>query len=413
MNIVKVDDYQGPSDDGQWDADLGHDAGSIQAVYWRPKKISSTITLLIGTLSIVALAVLEVAPRWQADPHRQTKTLANELAARCRAEVLQSRTARGLEVNRLFDPHRTGVIGKTMTSITSKPANLKAKQISVHPQFPAIVVETLLESGVRRGDTVAVGWTGSFPGLNIALAAAIESLELRVLPIASISASQYGANEPSLTWPDMEADLHRAGLIHFRSLAATIGGPADCGRGMSEEALGLVRASAERNDLPMLQARRLRESIDLRMNLIGDAAKEARIAAYINVGGGVASCGGSDCVFDVGASRGQGDPLVDCVMQRFAERDIPVVHLARPLTLAERFGISDSEESWLASSVVPGATGPSRLGAGVILILLCLILRAVILKDTATKFGLNVLRFLKRGAVLRAVGQVEGAQLMA
>lgn len=413
MNIARLYDDQSPSDLAEWDDDVRHAAGSIQAVYWRPKKVSPTTTLLIGMLSVVALALLEFAPRLNSDSLRQTKDFANDLAEQCRAEILQSRTSRGLLVNRLFDPHRTGIIGRTMTSITSKPANLRAKQMSVHPQFPAIVVETLVAAGVRRGDTIAVGWTGSFPGLNIALAAAIESLELRALPIASIAASQYGANEPSLTWPDMEADLYRAGLIHFRSLAATIGGPADCGRGMNDDALELARAGAQRNDLPMLSVRRLRESIDLRMSLIDEAAKNARIAAYVNVGGGVASCGGSDCVFDVGNSIGQGDPLVDCVMQRFAERDVPVIHLARPLVLAERFGISESDESWFANSVVQASTGPSRLGAAGILILLGLILRAVILKDTAAKLGLCVLRFLKRDAVLRTVGQVEGAQLMA
>ena len=76
----------------------------MKSVYWRPKKISGSTTLGIGILAVLVLWGVE-SSSWvgqQDDVQEQRK--ANELAARCRAQLLDERAERGLRVNSLFDP---------------------------------------------------------------------------------------------------------------------------------------------------------------------------------------------------------------------------------------------------------------------------------------------------------------------
>ena len=245
----------------------------MKSIYWRPQKVTGWTTLMVGLFSTLALTAVSLSPRLQPQVHRIEQSRANQLAGQCREHLHTARWERGLRVNTLFDPSRSGLLGPAMTTITSKPANLEAKQVSIHPQFPAAVVQMLTEAGVQRGDTVAVGWTGSFPGLNIAVAAAIESLELKPIAVASVMASQYGANEPEFTWLDMESSLYRAELIHFRSQLATVGGPADTGAGVGKDTIECVRAAADRNDVRLFRPKRLRTSIKQRMRLLDEGGK--------------------------------------------------------------------------------------------------------------------------------------------
>ena len=44
---------------------------------------------------------------------------------------------------------------------------------------------------MKKGDAVAIGYSGSFPALNICVMAAVETLQLEPIGIASASASQW------------------------------------------------------------------------------------------------------------------------------------------------------------------------------------------------------------------------------
>ena len=388
----------------------------MKSVYWRPKKISATATLGIGLFAVALLAVVELAPRFTGSQFLKEQQMATDIATQCREHVLALRKSQGLSVNQLFDPHRTGVVGTAMSPITSKPANLESKQISLHPQFPAAVVQMLVEAGVSQGDTVAIGWTGSFPGLNISLAAAVEALDLQPVIIASVTASQYGANEPKLTWLDMESSLRGAGLLRSQSLAATVGGPADCGVGMGEKAHKLVREATSRNNVPLINAGRLSKSIDTRMEL--QTQNQSHIAAYINVGGGVASSGGTDSIFNSGVtSKLPSEPGPDCVMQRFSEQGTPVINLAYPQSLAKKFGLSQSPDAWqtasLTNKTLASRSKPNRIAALLCLAVICGVLRSCVLSDLGSRTWTYVKGLLRGKPALRAVGQEDGPQLMA
>lgn len=388
----------------------------MKSVYWRPNKLSPTTALMIGVTAVLALVIVELPARLSAPEYLQEKRSANELAEKFQREIHATRLKKGLRVNREFDPYSTGLVGCTMSSLTSKPGSLDAKQMSLHPQFPSVVVQLLRDAGVDDGDTIAIGWTGSFPGLNVSVAAAVEAMNLNALSVASVTSSQYGANERELTWLDMESSLVASGLLREQSLCASIGGPLDRGAGMSAESLADVRAAMQRNGVRELPSETLGDSIDARQELIERHAQSKEIAAYINVGGGVASCGGGDCVFTSGLTKHvvAAEDSPDCVMQRFNSMGIPVVHLARPKTLAAEFGLSNTTESWCTASVARGPNvRPGRLGAFAAFLFICGVLRAFILKDVGNRTVANLVRRLRGQPPIRVVGQQDGPQLMA
>ena len=383
----------------------------MKSVYWRPARRKPTVTLLLGACAALLLFLVEETPRWVPSPQRHTQQAANALATRCRLAIAAKRSALGLPVHHLFDSASTGLLGPAMSPLTSKPASLEAKQCSVHPQFPAVVVDLLQQAGIRRGDTVAVGWTGSFPGLNVALVAALEALDVRAIPIASVTASQYGANEPDLTWLDMEHALREADLTSIHSLAASIGGPADRGEGMGPETSTLARAAMLRNAVPPLLASSRRSSIDARQQIIRSTAGEVPVKAYINVGGGVASCGGRHCSFPSGLSKSEYQESPDCLLRRYSDVGIPVIHLANPRRLAADYQLPEVNQ---ATSAAPLSQHGrlSRILAGAALLALCGVLRWTILSDRGDKLWYAVRRRLTGRAWLRPVGHVDGPQLM-
>ena len=130
----------------------------------------------------------------------------------------------GIPVDRRLDTNDTGLIGVEYTDITTTLGSLAAKRTSTNPAFAAVVVDMLDRAGVRRGDAVAVSFSGSFPALNIAVLSAARALDLRPVIISSVGSSTYGANQPEMTWLDMERVLAEAGLFPYRSIAASLGG---------------------------------------------------------------------------------------------------------------------------------------------------------------------------------------------
>lgn len=177
--------------------------------------------------------------------------------------------------------------------VTSLPGHLDAKQTSVNPNFAAVAVRLLIDAGVRPGDRIAIGCTGSLPALNIAVYAAAEALELRPTIISSAASSQFGANEPDLMWPDMEKLLNEEGIFHHRSLMISRGGFRDRCAGMSEDTLQILEASITRSGRPLMDSLDDVDAIQRRMLAYAQAVEDDHFAAYVNVGGGDASVGGT------------------------------------------------------------------------------------------------------------------------
>ncbi|MEO2049545.1 MAG: poly-gamma-glutamate system protein [Pirellulales bacterium] len=266
----------------------------MKSIYWRPQKVSRPTLVMISLSAICVWALVHGAYLLGSAEHGSMKLQAASRAEESFQAIRAARIERGDTINRVLDPTDSGLLGVAMSQVTSRPAELADKQTSVNPNIAAAIVEMLLDAGVERGDTVAIGWTGSLPALNIALCAAMESLELIPIAVASVTSSQYGANRPDFLWLDMERILAEQQLISFRSHAASIGGIADRGLGMSAPALEQVTAGIRRNHLPMIGTQSRAESIDQRMQIYTTKARIKPIKLYVNVGGGVVSTGGSE-----------------------------------------------------------------------------------------------------------------------
>jgi len=207
-------------------------------------------------------------------------------------------------------------------------------------------VHLLDRAGVEPGDHVAVGLSGSFPALNIAVLAALEALEVQPVIISSASASQWGANLTDLLWIDMERILVERRIFNTRSVAASLGGVEDRGLGLHKDGRqALIRAIEERNGLPRIVPRDYNDSLEQRMQVYSEWAGEAPYAAYINVGGGATSVGTrlGKKLFRPGLNRTapRGGPVTDSVMMRFVDQGVPVIHLVSLATLAKRYGLPE------------------------------------------------------------------------
>jgi len=97
------------------------------------------------------------------------------------------------------DPANSGMIGLLLSPITSKTGFLPAKQTTVNPNWAAVMVAMFKEVGAKEGDVIAMGFSASFPAINLATLVAAETLRLNVIAINSVGASTWGANIPDLS----------------------------------------------------------------------------------------------------------------------------------------------------------------------------------------------------------------------
>ncbi len=242
------------------------------------------------------------------------------------------------------DPERTGVIGIEHSPITTTFGYADSKLVSTKPGWASWLVKDLAMRGLWRHADVAVSFSGSFPALNIAVLAALQELDVDVKGISSVGASSWGANEPGLSWPEMECILREGGVLKVSASAVTLGGTSDNGAEWNDYARGIAMESVKRSRLPILSPRNIRDAVKKRMRFYGNPKD---YAIYINVGGGHASMGGG---VHVRHSQGgwyfeplkeKGDP--DGVIDNFLKAGVPCLNLLYIENLNQRENIVQSE----------------------------------------------------------------------
>ena len=312
---------------------------------------SKRLLIILALFSILMFYLAEGTKRRKQAPYWDLKNRVANLDQRAQGLIRQKIEELGIPIDFENDPNGTGLIGEQYTLITTDRGELRSKMVATNPNFAAAMVEMFKECNLRRGDMIAVGITGSFPGANIALYCACEVMNIEPIVITSLGASNWGANHPDFTWLDMERALHEARLISYRSVASSLGGGTDNGRGLSIQGRRLLLDAIERNDVELifsgnleniLEGRgSLKSNIDRRMEIYAEKSKGRRYAAYVNIGGGLASLGSSQngrlipsgVNFDLHRrnfpARG--------VINMMAERKIPVIHLLRLGEVADEY----------------------------------------------------------------------------
>jgi poly-gamma-glutamate system protein len=337
-------------------------------LFWRPSNVSPILLVLVAIASVGGYVIVESYRITHQLPYHRSKVRASRLTQKAFEAVKQTRAKLRIPIDEFTDPNESGLIGKAVSQITSKSGQLPAKQSTLNPNWAAVFVDLYKGARLRKGDTIAMALSGSFPALNIAALAACKTMELEPIILSSVSASMFGANHRKLTWLDMEKSIRDAGLWDYKSVAASYGGIQDIGHGISRKGIRQIKAAIKRNkvdkltggdcDTQSLENPCLAVMIEKRINMYKAAAGGTPIRAYINVGGGIASVGslrhkksfrsGLNIREPDGGTLGQ-----DGVMHFFLRKDIPVIHISRIKRLANRYNLP-----WLPPTIPkPGFGG--------------------------------------------------------
>ncbi len=184
--------------------------------------------VLTAVLAIVTIHHIALAQEY-------TEAQIDSMARRAEATVLKAynciweyRVKNGI-ADTSRDPRHTGVIGVEWTVLTTTVGYEDAKELSTRSGWASWLVRELAHRGLWRRANVAVSLSGSFPGLNIAVLAALQELGADVSGICSIGASSYGANELGLSYPEMERMLREEKILKVGCGAVSLGGTGDHG----------------------------------------------------------------------------------------------------------------------------------------------------------------------------------------
>jgi poly-gamma-glutamate system protein len=265
--------------------------------------------------------------------------------ARSLASIKALRLEKGLPIDPALDPNQTGIVGDEFTPLTTSLGDVAAKRTAANPAFAGVVAAYFERAGLRPGDVVAIGGSGSFPAFVLASLCAARAMDLRPVLIYSVGSSMYGANLQGFTFVDMLARLRADGLLPYSITAVAPGGEHDGGRGVlfDEEGTTLID-EARRSGLPLVEGTTLADRIRRRLQIFDAAAGGRPIRCFVNVGGATANYGDTAASLNVpnglllklpalpeSPSRG--------LLFEFAARGVPVVHLLYVKGLARENGL--------------------------------------------------------------------------
>ncbi|MFO7573766.1 MAG: poly-gamma-glutamate system protein [Bacteroidales bacterium] len=234
------------------------------------------------------------------------------------------------------------LIGPEISDITTTLGDQAAKGTSLHPAFASLIVKLLRDAGVKPGDTVAVGCSGSFPGLLIASLSAARAMNLHPVTILSLGSSSYGASDPDFTILDLHMMMIEKGLEQHKPVAVSPGGDLDTGRDFEPATLEKLVTKAVNYEIPLIMEPDLVKNRQIRDSLYSGGNPE-RIRAFINTGGGHVAMGTSSLslLIKPGIIKNAKLPSQGSrgLIHDMLEKDIPVLHLLYIKGLATRYRI--------------------------------------------------------------------------
>lgn len=287
--------------------------------------------LILFFLSLLFFMLAKFVPSFASAPVIEEMKKASRIMADAESELKECQKEKGIVIDKNRDPNQTGLIGLESSSITTSIGNLEAKRTTTNPNFAGLLVLLLREAGVKKGDTVAVAASSSFPALIVAALSAARAMDLRPLLISSLGASQWGANNPDFHWLHIQECLFKAKLLNAELVALSLGGERDVGQDMSAEGRALLSREIEKSGILFLHQPDLRKNVEARMQLYQEKAGEKRIRAFINIGGSWSSMGEDSEILKLrpGLAKIKHFPALERrgIIYEMAQRKIPVIHL--------------------------------------------------------------------------------------
>jgi poly-gamma-glutamate system protein len=253
--------------------------------------VTVTTLLFLTFVSLLLFAWVENSKMLVRTPYYQPKIKASWLTYFAIKAIKERKQILKIPISKEDDPNQTGIIGQEISIITTDKITRRVQLTTTNPNFAAVIVQMLIEANLQPNDIVAVEFSGSFPAINIATLAAIESLNLKPIIITSVGGGNWGANQPKMTWLDMESFLYKQGIFHHKSIAASIGGREDKGLNLTSAGRKLILKAIKRNKTILINEKNLDLSIQKRIQLYNQFSKGNPIKAYIIVGYSTAGLG--------------------------------------------------------------------------------------------------------------------------
>ncbi|MCD8052767.1 MAG: poly-gamma-glutamate system protein [Lachnospiraceae bacterium] len=297
------------------------------------------------------------------------KRVAEEKMALCMEAIRGYKEEEGLELAE-EDLFETGLLGDRLTGLTTTLGILEAKRTSAATVMAALAVELLTEAGVKAGDTIGAGFSGSFPGLNLALLCACDAMGVRCIYMASIGASSYGANQPELTFPEMACRLAEDGLISDYPAAVSAGGEMDVGTDMDQDDLASVWEQLSRWEVLRIEIEDYPENLSYRQGIY---EADGPLSCFVGVGGGLVTAGHGETDLGQGViAPDRVGPITEKsgLLERYSASGIPVIQLLNIKKLVADYGLPyDPEEpAEIGASALyyemSYPAGPALLGIG-------------------------------------------------
>ena len=312
----------------------------------KQKKILALLTAALLLVSLTAtLAVL--GRREGKSEYYDTQVQAARQLERCFAAVKAYKQELGIPLSE-EDLHRTGMIGQSYTGITTTLGAPEAKRTTVWPDMAALCVRLLNEAGVKPGDRVGAGFSGSFPGMDLAVVAACESMGVELICIPSVGASTFGANDPELTFPEMMCRLYEDGLIETWPAAVTMGGADDVGADMDKVLAADIRQRLTALGLTPVELPDFQENLRWREDVYRQLGP---IDCFIAVGGNLTSLGRGEDSTDLGQgvlSQAKAPRLHEGsgLVQRYQADGLPVINLLNIKQLVADYDLPFDPVQW-------------------------------------------------------------------
>jgi poly-gamma-glutamate system protein len=301
---------------------------------------AARLIITAGFISLVAYLLTMLVPDVPL-PYRDQMTEAARIMTLAQSAVQKHCLQEGIPIDAEIDPNRTGLIGPEIDRLTTTIGHPAAKRTTTNPEFAALLVHLMYQSGVAPGDRVAIGSSGSFPALMIAALAAAEAMSVTPVSILSLGASGYGATRPEFHLLKISELLLREGIIGTRPVAASLGGDRDRGREYPQELRESLLEEIREAGMTLLEESSLRRNVEARMAVYG--AGSTPISAYINAGGSYANLGTSNLALKLkpGLNRAVDLPPEDerGVLFEMAAQGIPTIHLLFIEGLARQYNL--------------------------------------------------------------------------
>jgi poly-gamma-glutamate system protein len=301
--------------------------------------------LAIAALVCAAAGWLPAAGRTSGPSVDSQAIEAARLMERSLVSIKALRLEKRLPIDPALDPNGTGIVGDEFSPLTTSVGDVEAKRTAANPAFAAVMVGYFRRAGLREGDVVAVGASGSFPAFALATLSAARALGLRPVVVYSVGASMYGANLPGFTLVDMLSRLRGDLVLPYHLAAVSPGGSADTGGGvLFDESGETLRAETRRSGLPLVRGATLAARIRDRLRIYDEGGAGRPVRCFVNIGGSAASFGSTNASLSLPNGLVFQPPIVPASPTRgvafeYAARGVPVVHLLFVKGLARDNGL--------------------------------------------------------------------------